>query len=272
MNVLALSDLHLDAYLLNATDSKLKKYCESVLHLTTQPVDVITIAGDLGHYNADNQALLTYLAKTYSCQVLFTYGNHDLYITSQKQFHKYQGQSFNRTKEMKDWAKTQSNIHFLDGDYIDINGVRFGGLCNWYDGSYNNFDQLANFHWNSNFTDYFYIYKNGVRYFDFNSIRDDVNAENNLSYLVSKNCDYIFTHVCPIIDKDLIEHSYQEQRSTAFYFSDDYDTLENSKVRYLQFGHTHSSLSKHYDNMFAFNASLGYPKESKNFTPTYMAL
>lgn len=74
MKILPLSDIHLDFYLLNATDRKLKKFCESVLHINHNDIDVITVAGDIGHYNTDNKAFLTYLANTYNAQVLFTYG------------------------------------------------------------------------------------------------------------------------------------------------------------------------------------------------------
>ena len=269
MKVLALSDLHLDHYLLNATQRSLKHYCESVLRIVEPRIDVITVAGDIGHYNADNKLLLQYLAETYSATVLFTYGNHDAWLCSPRQITKYNGQSMDRLYEMRDWAHSQPHIHYLDGSYIDIQGVRFGGIGNWYDGSYMGLTPSADNLWRT-FSDHFRIFKNGVNYHSLFDLRDDLDIDNKLATLLASNCDYLFTHVCPIIDTDLIQPEYLHDYYTAFFFSNNTEQVFSSNLRYLQFGHTHSNISKTYVDFRVFNASLGYPKESKLFSPTYV--
>lgn len=273
MKILPLSDVHLDFYLLNTNKRKLKRFCESVLHINHEKIDVITVAGDLGHYNADNKRFLTYLSETYNAQVLFTYGNHDLYLVSPKQVSKYKGQSIDRLKEMELWASTQENIHFLDGTFVDIQGVRFGGMCNWYDGTFSPLSTVfTNYEWLKKFNDSQHIYKNGEKYSSFLAISDDLDVEDKRQALIDADCDYLFFHVSPILDKDLIETRYQEDLFTAFYFSNNPEFLYTSKLKYLQFGHTHNALNKHYDHIEVFNASLGYPSESFNFTPRYITL
>jgi hypothetical protein len=271
MKVLPLSDIHLDFYFLNANKRQFKRYCESVLHINEPNIDVITVAGDLGHYNADNKAFLIYLAETYEAEILFTYGNHCLYFTSPKQLTKYKGQSMDRIRDMKGWASNQEHIHFLDGTYIDIQGKRFGGMCNWYDGSYYQLGPiLANYNWKKSFNDYYCIYKNGERYVNFLDIRDELDADAKIQALVDADCNYIFTHVCPLIDNDIIELKYQDDPYTAFYFSNNSEVLDTPSLQYLQFGHTHNSLYKQYGKILAFNAAVGYPHESKNFNPRYI--
>jgi len=267
LNVLALSDLHLHRYKLNLTAKHLQRFCDSVLHLGTYPIDVIVIAGNLGYYNHDNQKFLRYLVDTYNVIVLFTYGNYDLHLSSPKQVAKYKGQSFNRVMEMKKWANTQNHIYFLDGDYIDIKGVRFGGLCNWYDGSYKGIPQLINTYWCETSKDHRYILKNGEPYSHFLHIRDEVNAEENLSNLLQAKCDYVFTAISPVLDKSLIDPRWEDSYTTGFYYSKDLENIGTYEFRYLQFGHTYFNVVKNMQGVLVFNASLGNPLYNKDYTP-----
>jgi len=40
---------------------------------------------------------------------------------------KYQMHSHNRTKEMMELINNEENLYCLDGDIIDIDGIKFGG-------------------------------------------------------------------------------------------------------------------------------------------------
>lgn len=271
MSILTLSDIHLDFYFKffssspQKTERVLTKFCNETIKIPSIIYDVIIVAGDIGHYNSDNKEFLKFLRDYYGAVVLFTSGNHDLYLISNKQKNKYNFNSLERIEDMKNWSTKQKNIYFLDGDYIDIQEVRFGGVSNWYDGSYlRSKTENLNDLWKIKMNDYHYILKDGEKYRSFLDIKKDLKVDEKWNNLRIANCDYIFTHVSPVIDEDLIDPMYKNEILTSFYTSSAINLKDFSNLKYLQYGHVHVNIKKIIDGIQFFNSSIGYPFELKH--------
>lgn len=264
MKILPLSDLHLDFYATKYTTKTLQTFCTRTLELDTVEFDCITIAGDLGHSNGGNKLLLKYLRDTYNVPVLFTYGNHDLYFVSSSQRNKYYNHSYNRVEDMANFAATEEDIYFLDGSIQKINGVSIGGVANWYDCSYLSPKDPETL-WHKGMNDSRLILHHGNVYESPLEIRKYLNVDEKLKAVLS--ADYIFSHVLPILEPDLVMPQYRDDPFTSFYMSDSKNIIFPNNAKYWQFGHMHHSLSKTINKTVFFNASLGYPSESLYFKP-----
>src|SRR5690606_37953697 len=98
------------------------------------PSPILVIAGDLGHCNTQSKLLLTYLAENYE-NVLFCFGNHDLYLFSSDEYVGFKD-SADRWESLKADVQHIPNIIALDGNTVTIQGVTFGGSGLWYDFTY----------------------------------------------------------------------------------------------------------------------------------------
>jgi len=266
LNILAVSDIHLDSYKIGMLTKHLESFCKHTLKVP-KDIDVITIAGDLGHYNNDNKNLLQYLSDTYEVPVLFTGGNHDLYLVSNKQKYKYNCDSFTRLNDMIEWADSKDTIHYLDGDTITIKGVTFGGVMGWYDGSYGGYDKegLTDL-WRYWMNDSKLILDKGDPYDRFDDLFHILDVENKIKQVIRNGAQYLFTHVCPINHKDLVDDKHKEGRSVAFYFNKAMQVDDMKDLKYVQFGHIHERLSTVVNGVEFFNAALGYCFESTRAT------
>lgn len=133
LNISILSDLHLDFYFKSFKQSKeeVKKFFDPIFTpivegVKVDPSDVLVIAGDLGHYNAESAKIIGYLRELYFKHIVCVLGNMDDYGMN----------SYNRANEMREMLDAIDGVHCLDGNVIEIEGVRFGGCDSWYDGQY----------------------------------------------------------------------------------------------------------------------------------------
>jgi predicted MPP superfamily phosphohydrolase len=145
-----ISDIHLDFYV-EKDKELIKAFIEKLLNTKTDKVfDILVIAGDLGHYNDDNVYFLKEISKYYK-KVFVTWGNHDLYLVNDKEVTKYNYNSFNRLKDLKEKLTKIENLVFLDGEKIKYNEITFWGSGLWY-------DVLNITHWANYMNDARYIY------------------------------------------------------------------------------------------------------------------
>ena len=63
-------------------------------------------------------------------------GNHDFYLVSGTVRSRFQMDSIKRLQNMKELAVSIPNVHYLDGDTIEIDHVVYGGTGMWYDFEY----------------------------------------------------------------------------------------------------------------------------------------
>lgn len=136
MKIDILSDVHFDNYFYNKykSDDVIKFYSQIIDFNNCG--DVLVIAGDLGHDNEQNIKILKIL-KEYYKSIICVLGNHDYYLmgkTNQKLF----SNSFERVENMRSLINSKDGMYCLNGNIIEIDGVKFGGADSWYDDGYLN--------------------------------------------------------------------------------------------------------------------------------------
>jgi len=262
MKIGYVSDTHLDFFVHPNKNHKIREYIQNILN--PEGGDVLIVAGDISHYNTQTILLLEELS-TYYNQVLFTIGNHDLYLISKNLVNKYKYNSFSRIKELEDYFIDSKFIHFLNGSSIDINGVNFGGLPNWYDlPSQGHIDRWNNIMNDSNLIyegrehtiiNYGY-YSEKLSSFDTQAFRKI--QEENFEKL--ENIDVLFTHICPcLIDPE--NKNGPHSSDDMFYMTDDIEKVKKTGAKYVVYGHNHTSTSWSKDSIKFLTNSIGYPKE-----------
>lgn len=254
-----ISDVHLDFYVReywdwdkNITPSAamiIQAFAEEIT--PDSPSPVLVIAGDLGHKNSHSQMLLTCLAEKYE-HVLFTYGNHDLYLFPDEKEHVYHKRSAERWQELKEMASEIPGVIALDGNKVTIDGVTFGGSGLWYDYMYGlklgySWKKLDAY-WLSNFNDSNYITE-----------CPKVEEEKRKLNSIFDDCDVVVTHVSP--DDSRVNPRYQLNPLTAFYYFDGAEFLSRAKGKIWCYGHVHYRQTYMNHGCLFVNNALGYPGE-----------
>ena len=281
-----MSDLHADHYCYDTSGiTKIDRQIDEFFRLSgisKIPADeryMFIIPGDLSNSNTVAKAVLKRLKDLFK-YVIIVPGNHDLYMCSNTQAARYKFNSFNRIKEMKEFC-SDNNIHYLDGNIIEIDGKRFGGLGMFWDKSYYNYlekrevsdAEVLNFYDNY-MNDSKYImcgekpYKiplaYGGSYFktSFNAIEFFNKEYQKLqNYNDFDNIDVMITHYVPTIPYG-IKTKYAMERGTTFYMFDGEKDIERISPKIWLFGHMHDKFDFiHKDTRFLCNP-LGYPGET----------
>lgn len=258
MKVYYFSDPHLDMWF---PDEEIDSQSINTLFnwkLPLEKEEVLVIAGDLGHSNKQNKDLLLLLQKYFFKQIIFVLGNHDYWLLPDNDAQVF-NTSFERIEDMRQWAKNQENIHCLNGDVVEINGVKFGGCDSWYDGSYyaknNNEHSLLESYWREWMNDGKYID-------DIASYHDLFLKEIPKIEAVYKSCDVMVTHVCPSTLKKHSRREDKDERKAAFYCFNGNNFIKNGSMKYWIFGHTHKVFqAEHLGKQLLCNA-IGYPNKN----------
>ena len=278
MNIGYISDLHIDAWLkgTNANSptvfNHIDTYIESILGDVSleNRLDVLIIAGDIGHYHNQNICLLKKL-KMYTDFMIIVHGNHDMYLISNKQRLKYKFNSFKRLQELKDWCNTQEDIFYLDGDVVQIDGITFGGCSLSWDASF--LENLTNKqiskeyvinlfkeYMNDSILIFNGHYKNNFDPFKY--LEDELEKLNNLKEFP---VDVMVSHYSPIVPPQL-RPSFSTNPITTFYYFDGKKDAEELNPMCWIFGHTHDEQEFEYNNTKFLCNPLGYPGEKTNRT------
>ncbi len=291
MKIAIMGDTHFDFWFSSSGivseqkfDSKFKALLESA------PADVLVIAGDIGHYNAQNITCLKHLRRYYE-RILVTFGNHDYYLVTKSIVSKYQyksgrlGGSRERVAEMKTMIELEDGIDYVDGNIIEIDGISFGGATGWYDGSLldkNNHDEI-NSKWQLIMNDAKTIHPTGDKGAKFDDLFHEQKYRLDAVY---QQCDVMISHVSPLSEwKQFLEmygfDSDQASRDPnysmnhvslqgyrAFYCFDGKEYLENGSMTHWIFGHTHQNFSRTYQRENGKEIeivcnSIGAPKKNK---------
>ena len=266
MTIDILSDLHLDFYFLteNLVDVELVRSIFDPIFLVNQREvgDVLVIAGDIGHYNHQNIQVLKIFQTLYYKHIVCVLGNHDYYLIDysvQKEYHK---NSFNRVEEMREMINKERNIYCLNGDVVEIDGVRFGGCDSSYNDAYlkkyfyGSFFINKNKVWKNNINDYHYIYN--LKHYD-----TLYKLELPKIKAVYKKCDIMVTHVNPSYLHKHLPLTYKNNQSNMFFTFDGHKFMKDGVMKYWIFGHTHTVLEYEYNGVKSICNPLGYPNEHK---------
>ena len=259
------SDTHIDYYIRDSTDD-----VPAFIVSTLNPVggDVLIVAGDISHYNEQTKKFLKTMTAFYN-HILYTIGNHDLYLINKKEKKKYNRNSFLRIAELEEWTENEPNIYFLNGNSITIDGITFGGLPNWYDcpsqGDIQNWNKMMNdsnliYEGHDHYTiNLGYGYKEKVSTFNTQAFRKKQEEKfNNL-----ENIDILVTHICPsIIPEDMkFQGAHASEDAAMFYMTDDFEKVKKTGAKYVIYGHDHTNGEWEQDGIKFLSNSIGYPAE-----------
>lgn len=276
MKIDFLSDIHLDFWVkeLNPQSPKFKKQMETLINIIYNKAlvkgDVLVIAGDIGHSNQQTMYFLIEMKKFYK-EIIVTFGNHDMYLLSNSMVSKYKAKSENRLKELKEICEGL-DIHFLDGNIVNIDGIKFGGTGSWYNLPTSQDIQS----WKKVMNDSRRIY-NGYAMQSYGMYQSysqpstnwDTqkfweNEKTKLIDIAEKGCDVFVTHVGlnePTVEEGM-NPKYENDPYNIFYYTSNIELLKKSGCKLHIHGHTHQPLDYKKDGVRIICQALGYPSEN----------
>lgn len=197
------------------------------------------IAGDIGEWEFDIIESLKFLSENYK-QVFFVFGNHDMWLFSERQRKKFQTSDAKKV-HIKEQLRDYKNINILDMNIVEIDGYKIAGYSGWYYLD-NDKDKLS---WEIWSNDKNYIYPQGIESSQNRAI------EEHAFYKSLKDIDLLITHV-PFINlqgKCLANSAY-------------YNTLiEDIDIPHIVSGHQHVSSSRVIGDTKMYINAHGYPSE-----------
>jgi predicted MPP superfamily phosphohydrolase len=241
------SDIHLDFWVgINGGREEIKRFIKKIL--IPKPMDVLIIAGDIGHYNHQNYILLNEL-RNWADTVLVCLGNHDYYLLSSLEIEKYKN-SFNRVKELKEMINSLDGVYLLEGEVFEIGGVRILGSGGWYDLSYGIKHGYSLSYMKKMWEEIMNDAKRIIPKIDpvnF-SLLEKEKLRKNISY-----AEIVFTHVPP-----LYISCFDDVIMDSFYTFYGYDLFEEN-IKYWIFGHCHTPFDFYEGHIRFLSSPLGYP-------------
>lgn len=237
MHISYISDLHLDFYIHMTSDwhVKTRAFLETLLPKTE--LEVLVIAGDLSHYNAQSNLALQFFSQHYE-HVFFVMGNHDYYLVSRNHETKYKHNSLNRELELKQAIATLPNVTLLEHyEAHTFKGIKFAGATNWY-GLHTTEEQQ-----------FFQSKSNDSQLIKRLLILNKHSLE-MAAYEKLEPVDVLITHVPPI------HMDFYESTECLF------NPLQATIAKVFIFGHCHAQQIYKQDHAIYCINALGYPESS----------
>lgn len=242
------SDIHVDFWIgVNNSPQKQQKNMHTLISklLPDTPSDTLVIAGDLGHYNHQNKLFIEVLKQFYK-NIVLVHGNHDFYMVSASVRKNFSCDSFARLNDMIDLCNKIPDVHYLSGNVVDIDGIKFGGTGMWYDDSYAINDHYFSpmeirFMWETYMNDSVLISNpngagkpNGFDRYLF--VEEQKKLMDNVA---SIGCDVYVSHICPT-SKFFPPH-YCRPESTFYQFDGNKYLNQLDETKIWCYGHTHET-------------------------------
>ena len=266
LRVSILSDLHLDSHfpltLTPPGESEVRRVFVSIF-LT--PAEVLVIAGDLGHSNHQNRQIIKWLRRLYFENIVCVLGNHDYYLSNRIMMDDFNEDSFERVRALRAELNAIDGVYCLDGNVVEIEGVRFGGCDSWYDGTYwlSNLnphylycDHHVQEHWEMTMPDASAI--KGIKHY-----ADIWKIEQPKIERVYKECDVMITHVMPSVDPQHVDRHYRYDRGTSFFTFNGEKYLKNTSAHTWIYGHSHTNQEADVFDVRMVANQMGYRGEAR---------
>ncbi len=273
-----LSDQHIDFYF------KMKKPKAIAIETTYSHIftdnqkrevgDVLVVAGDIGHYNVQNINVLEQIKEVFGYKhIVCVLGNHDYYLIDNNSRSSYSYKSLFRAERMRNHINKKEGMYCLDGNIIEIYGVRFGGCDSWYDGEYikKHFDEDGEKRqlWSNPVSDDYIhqLWKQtmydpiAIHHLNWQEYADQEKEKIEKIY---KDVDVMITHVNPSIKKEHTSASFREEPSTGFFTFNGSKYLKDGSMKYWIYGHTHVEAEFEINGVTCICNPMGYPGESGN--------
>lgn len=266
LTISILSDLHFDSCfpfsLAAPSEESVRRVFDPIFKT---PADVLVVAGDLGHYNQQNKQIIEWLKRLYFKSIVCVLGNHDYYLANRIMMDDFYENSFNRVKEMREQLNAIEGVYCLDGNVVEIDGIRFGGCDSWYDGQY--WLQILNPHYAKAMPNVRELWKETMP--DFRGIKgikdfDELwEIEKTKIEAVYKECDVMITHVMPIIHPQYVDSIYRGDKGTSFFCFDGEKYLENTTAHTWIYGHSHTNQDVDVHGVRMIANQMGYRGEAR---------
>lgn len=252
MKVDLISDIHIDFYIDDPTgDYRTKRYDKFIEEvLVPTGAEVLSIAGDIGHYNKQNRTLLTKLSNYYE-HVFFTLGNHDFWLISSKQEKRYKF-GFNRVAELLS-MDLPSNVHFVD-NVINVDNFKVSGTIGFYDGS---FMPDAEEWWKEQTYRKFSDYRRIPEADSYRYLFDNYKYKGKL-----EKVDLMISHMNPSNKYEHQSPVWRDNSSTLFYCFDGTELRDSLDPKVWHFGHTHEKINYRIKGTEFICNPFGYPHET----------
>lgn len=270
MTIDILSDLHLDFYFYKEPSKKALETTYTHIFTDNQkrsPGEVLIVAGDIGHYNKQNIDVLKKIKEVFKYKhIICVLGNHDYYLLNEEDRINYRKNSLNRTNEMRQLINSEEGMHCLDGDIVEIEGVRIGGCDSWYDGQYikTHFDRDDTSVTDGSIDALWHLNMNDAKFIHAMQWQEFAKIQKKKIESIYKDVDIMVTHVNPSIRKEHISSSYQEEMSTGFFSFDGERFIKDGTMKYWIYGHTHIEQEYSHHGVQCICNPMGYPGENGN--------
>ena len=262
MKISILSDLHIDFHIPQKDPNRIKDhvvydtFCDFLD--AREEVPVLVMAGDAGHYNAQDFAVLEAIARVFSYKKIFIVaGNHTLYRSSKHS-------TIERITGF--WGYKSDVIEVLNGNVVEYNGVKFGGATGWAYGRPYMQKVLQMEGMTQEEADTHYRYgMNDMSYIDgLTSSKDMFDTELEKILSVYKDVDIMVTHYNPTMRAEGIQKQFRADPVTGFYVMDLEDTVKDSSAKLWVHGHQHTRHSYQVCDSTVVCNAMGYPSESSS--------
>lgn len=262
------SDLHLDFFfkersnIQRALDYNFSKYFQDI------DSDTLIIAGDTSHFTPEyeTECILELKQWLNLKNVITVNGNHSGYrLTKQLQ------QRFANGLQLMAFRTdlyNQNGIHALEGNYVEIDGVRIGGCDSFYDGTiYYRMNQAWMYGTSGTLEDYWKRTMNDSKNMKLDSFWEYAKQQKDLLRRLKDQVDVMVTHVNPCADDVAFPKMYKNDMTNAFYsFDFEEEIMLDDRLRYWIFGHTHTPYKYSLGNVSLVTSPRGYPNEVYNKT------
>jgi metallophosphoesterase superfamily enzyme len=266
LSVSILSDLHFDSHLpsYGVSDTMVRKLFDPIFTQDgMEPADVLIIARDLGHYNSQSYTIIKMLREIYFKHIICVLGNHDYYLINHIQRDDYDLDSFKRVDEMRNLLNSIDGVHCLNGNVVEIEGIRFGGCDSWYDGAYSMWlydPKRTKGDW---IDSYWRMRMNDAHHMP-NIKRFDAlwKIEKRKIEAVYQQCDVMITHVMPSINPEHVDKMYRNDKATGYFTFDGQKYLKDTTAHTWIYGHSHSNKDVQVNGVRMVANQLGYRNEA----------
>jgi predicted phosphodiesterase len=278
-----ISDLHIN-FLFSAETTLSER---AIAHnfnkvFATKSSDYLLVAGDISEYPDRAFEFLKMIIKVYKYKKIFwVFGNHDLWLPSKKLQQTFNLDSMNKINYVKNWLMgndKEQDVILLDGDVVEVEGVKLGGTMGWYDTVYDTeciqpfispesglTKKLHEF-WSMCMNDYRYILPTRHNYTWLTKLEHD-----KVRRVLEQSPDVVMTHICPVIGDEYVKSTHAGDRVNTFYQMDFRKEILSTKPKFWVYGHQHNTAEYTYGDTQLLLNPHGYPLEAlgckvKSFT------
>ena len=283
MKIDIMSDLHVNTFFKHTRPDD--KLIEKVWRQLEPQGDVLIVAGDIGEINQQNVNVLSSLKRLFYKEIVCVFGNHDLHCLHNRVIYLYDD---NRELiEQHHWdtyaqkiedAKAlyrEAGIHLLDGNVIEINGIKIGGAMGWYDGEYPSYYKIGlgkhrMFRYRQ-YSDLQELWQSCMPDSDIKPMgRFDGLLKDELLKIDSivEKCDIMVTHINPSIQKEHQNPQWKDDPSCGFFSFNGKEYTDRFNGSHWIFGHSHfvdqnTVERENKEDFELITNALGYPSENK---------